>query len=294
MTLPSDATLLQPTPRQPVQHNSTATAMVLAAGRGERMRPLTDNTPKPLLTVQGKPLLQWHLEALARGGFNQVVVNTAWLGEQISNKYLDVFGLQPPSEINSSLSNTEQPVATTHLQYSHEGRDFGGALETTGGIVRALPLLCPSPANGVFWVLAGDVFAPDFTFRQADVERFMASGMLAHLWLVPNPAHHPNGDFGLAVAPDSGGAGIGLALNPPAGDPMPRYTYSTIGLYRAALFAQPWCDIPYGNPQGVKAALVHQLRAAMAQRQISAELYTGRWTDVGTPDRLAQLNTAQP
>ncbi len=270
-------------------HN-TISAMLLAAGRGERMRPLTDHTPKPLLAVQGKPLMQWHLEALARGGFDKVVVNTAWLGEQISAKYPRVFSPQPPSNGHESLSKQEQSTNTVHIQYSHEGRDFGGALETTGGIARALPLLCPAEANGVFWVLAGDVFAPDFVFRQADVDRFITSGKLAHLWLVPNPAHNPRGDFGLDVNPDNAND-VGLALNLPADDPQPRYTYSTIGLYRAALFAQPWCDIPSGNPQGVKAALVHQLRAGMAQQKITAQLYTGRWTDVGTPQRLEQLNT---
>ncbi len=252
------------------------------------MRPLTDHTPKPLLTVQGKPLMQWHLEALARGGFDQVVVNTAWLGEQIADKYPSIFSHQPPSVRPAQLLNQEQFAPTVHIQYSHEGRDFGDALETTGGIVRALPLLCPAQANGVFWVLAGDVFAPDFVFRQADVDRFIASGKLAHLWLVPNPTHNPKGDFGMSVAPDSDG--VGLALHLPADDPQPRYTYSTIGLYRAALFARPWCDIPSGNPQGVKAALVHQLRAGMAQQRITAQLYTGRWTDVGTPERLALLN----
>ena len=285
MTHRIDPTLtLSPTAsRQPVS------AMLLAAGRGERMRPLTDHTPKPLLTVQGKPLMQWHLEALARGGFDNVVVNTAWLGEQISQTFKSDLSLKPPSNITIALSNTEHASHTVHIQYSHEGRDFGGALETTGGIVRALPLLCPAQANGVFWVLAGDVFAPDFVFRQADVDRFVASGKLAHLWLVPNPTHNPRGDFGLALNPDST-TGVGLAMNLPADSTEPRYTYSTIGLYRAALFARPWCDIPSGNQQGVKAALVHQLRAGMDQQKITAQLYTGRWTDVGTPERLAQLN----
>ena len=284
-------------PPQPAFAHTTADhgvcAMLLAAGRGERMRPLTDHTPKPLLAVQGKPLMQWHLEALARGGFDRVVVNTAWLGDQIAEKYPSVFSPQPSSDGVNALSNQEQARDTVHIQYSHEGRDFGGALETTGGIARALPLLCPAQANGTFWVLAGDVFAPDFVFRQADVQRFIASGKLAHLWLVPNPAHNPRGDFGLALANDNAES-VGLALNLPADDPRPRYTYSTIGLYRAALFAQPWCDIPCGNPQGETAALVHQLRAGMAQQRITAQLYTGRWTDVGTPERLAQLNADTP
>ena len=138
-------------------------AMILAAGRGERMRPLTDHTPKPLLQVGGKPLMQWPLEALARGGFNQVVVNTAWLGEQISQTFGHDFILQPASNKSHTLSKQEQ----TTIGYSHEGLDFGGALETAGGIVRAFPSL-----GEVFWVLAGDVFAPDFVFSQAAVARF--------------------------------------------------------------------------------------------------------------------------
>jgi MurNAc alpha-1-phosphate uridylyltransferase len=272
--------------------------MLLAAGRGERMRPLTDATPKPLLVVQGKPLLQWPLEALARGGFDRAVVNTAWLGEQIAEMFQSFFSLQPSSNKLLQLSNQEQSTDAVQIRYSHEGRDFGGALETAGGIARALPLLCPPPdaaampADGVFWVLAGDVFAPDFVFRQADVDRFVASDKLAHLWLVPNPEHNPRGDFGLAADPGSAD-GTALALNLGANDPRQRYTYSTIGLYRAALFAPPWCDIGPGNPHGVKAALAPLLRAAMDQQRVSAELYTGRWTDVGTPQRLEQLNASQ-
>ncbi|MEY3445263.1 MAG: hypothetical protein RIR45_18 [Pseudomonadota bacterium] len=256
--------------------------MLLAAGRGERMRPLTDTCPKPLLAVQGKPLVQWPLEALARGGFAQAVINTAWLGEQLVSQFGSVFTPQAAHNMRTQLSNSEQIA----LQYSHEGRDFGGALETAGGIARALPLLCPPGAQGdatdAFWVLAGDVFAPDFVFTQAAVERFVASDALAHLWLVPNPEHNPKGDFGLAQ---------GLALNLPAHSTAPRYTYSTIGLYRKALFTAPWCHIAPGNPLGAKAALAPLLRAAMDQARVTAEIYTGRWTDVGTPQRLAQLNT---
>jgi MurNAc alpha-1-phosphate uridylyltransferase len=265
-------------------------AMLLAAGRGERMRPLTDTTPKPLLTVHGKPLMQWPLEALARGGFGPVVINTAWLGEQIAATFGDVFALQPPSNGPSVLSHQEQSVHRIELRYSHEGRDFGGALETAGGIARALPML-----GDVFWVLAGDVFAPDFVFERSAANQFMASDRLAHLWLVPNPEHHPKGDFGLAPLPGVAGAATadghcGLALNLDAADPRPRYTYSTIGLFRSALFEAPWCGIPPGNPQGVRAPLAALLRSAMDQGRVSAELYTGAWTDVGTPQRLAQLN----
>jgi len=234
--------------------------MILAAGRGERMRPLTDTTPKPLLEVRGKPLMQWPMEALAAGGFTELVVNTDWLGEQISGR----FGAEPQLGEQRALS----------ISYSDEGRDFGGALETAGGIVRALPRL-----GDIFWVAAGDVFAPDFAFTQASVERFAASGKLAHLWLVPNPPHNPKGDFGLSAE--------GLALNSAA----EKYTFSTIGLYRAALFTPPYCGIPAGNPAGLKAPLAPILRAAMDNELVSAELYTGQWADVGTPERLLQLNT---
>ena len=242
-------------------------ALLLAAGRGERMRPLTDTTPKPLLAVQGQPLLQWHLQALHAAGVERVVINTAWLGEQISDRFSNVFGLQRLLDKRGELL----------ISYSHEGLDFGGALETAGGIARALPQLGP-----VFWLAAGDVFAPDFVFDSAAVQAFEASGHLAHLWLVPNPAHNPKGDFGLSDQ--------GLALNLPAGDPAPRYTYSTIALLRAELFAPPWCDIPPGNPGGIKAPLAPLLRRAMDNGRVSAEIYAGRWTDVGTPERLAELN----
>ena len=246
----------------------TSQAMILAAGRGQRMRPLTDARPKPLLGVRGKPLIssgrwrRWRTE-----GFRRLVVNTAWLGDQIS----DFFGASPASTSHSSL-HILQGVA---VAYSHEGQDFGFALETAGGIARALPLL-----GEVFWVLAGDVYAPDFAFTQASVDRFLASGKLAHLWLVPNPPHHPAGDFGLSAQ--------GLALS----RAEIQYTFSTIALYRRALFGLPWCAIPSGNPQGTVAPLAPLLRAAMDAGQVSAELYTGAWTDVGTPERLAELNAS--
>lgn len=232
-------------------------AMVMAAGRGERMRPLTDSVPKPLLDVRGQPLVCWALDALARGGVREAVINTAWLGEQIERR----IGPHSAPGNDSLLS----------ISYSREGRDFGGALETAGGIARALPLL-----GDVFWVLAGDVYAPDFDFSPQASDGFLAGDQLAHIWLVPNPAHNPKGDFGLDHD--------GMALN----HAEPRLTYSTIGLYRRAFFD----SLPFGNPQGVKAPLAPLLRAAMDNRRVSAQLYEGRWTDVGTPERLAQINTA--
>ncbi|MES2484199.1 MAG: nucleotidyltransferase family protein [Pseudomonadota bacterium] len=239
-----------------------ADAIVLAAGRGERMRPLTDQCPKPLLAVRGQPLMRYHLQALAHAGFGRVVVNTAWLGERIEA----AFGATPRLDVAQDVGGLG---GILHIAYSHEGRDFGGALETAGGIARALPLL-----GEVFWVVAGDVFMPDFGFSRAAFDRFAAGSQLAHLVLVPNPPHHPRGDFGLAAD--------GRALN----DAPERYTYSTVGLYRKALFD----GLPAGNPQGIKAPLAPLLRAAMDNGRITAEIYHGPWTDVGTPERLAQLN----
>src|SRR6478672_6486009 len=151
-------------------------AMVLAAGRGERMRPLTDHTPKPLLPAHGKPLIEWHLDALARDGIREVVINTAWLEEQIPAALGDGsrFGLS--------------------IRYSMEGRDHGGALETAGGIAKALPWLGES-----FWLVSADIFSPDFRFDPAVAARFAAGTELAHLWLVRNPAFHPQGDFGIGA-----------------------------------------------------------------------------------------------
>jgi N-acetyl-alpha-D-muramate 1-phosphate uridylyltransferase len=249
---------------------ASAQAIVLAAGRGERMRPLTDTCPKPLLEVRGKPLMQWPLEALMRGGFRSVVVNTAWLGDQIEARFAN--GLDGGS--TSPFSDRTQIV------FSHEGRDFGAALETAGGIVRALPLL-----DEVFWVAAGDVFAPDFAFTQESVAAFTASSKVAHILLVPNPAHNPLGDFGLSAD--------GLALNLPKSAPQPKFTYSTIGLYRRDLFAAPYCAIEPGNPQGIKAALAPLLRAAMDQQLVSAQIYTGIWADIGTPERLRDINQSE-
>ena len=227
------------------------------------MRPLTDTTPKPLLKVLGKPLLWYPLQALAAGGVREVLINTAWLGEQMPAYFGEQF-VAPDNR-------------TVRLSYSHEGRDFGGALETAGGIVRALPQLAD-----VFWVAAGDVFAPEFDFSAEAYARFTASQKLAHIWLVPNPEHNPSGDFGLSAD--------GLALNLPRVEGQALFTFSTIALYKRAFFQAAWCPIPAGNPEGVKAPLAAMLRAAMDKGLVSASMYEGLWVDVGTPERLAQLN----
>ena len=221
-------------------------ALILAAGRGERMRPLTDHTPKPLIEVRGRRLIEWHLEALARAGVREVVVNTAWLEEQFP------AALGDGSRYGLSIT------------YSCEGRDHGGALETAGGIAKALPLL-----GDAFWVVSGDVFVPDFTFHPEDARRFAAGDALGQLWLVDNAPHHPNGDFGI----DADGLASRAA--------EPKFTWVSIGLFRAALFD----DIAVGK----KMALRPKLELALDERRLRASKYDGRWTDVGTMERLATL-----
>jgi N-acetyl-alpha-D-muramate 1-phosphate uridylyltransferase len=213
-------------------------AMILAAGRGERMRPLTDHAPKPLLEVLGKPLIQYHLERLAHAGITEVVINLAWLGAMIRARLGDgsAFGLR--------------------IRYSEESPS---ALETAGGIFRALPLL----GKGAFLVMNGDVFT-DYPVSHAS----LAANRDAHLVLVPNPPQHAEGDFGLEH---------GLAL-PSA--PL-QYTFSGIAVYRPEFFA---------NCVDGAFPLKPLLLRSMAARRCSAEIYTGIWEDVGTPERLAALN----
>lgn len=244
-------------------------ALILAAGRGERMRPLTDTCPKPLLKVRGKPLIVWHLEALARDGVRDVVINTAYLEEQFEPALGDgsAWGLR--------------------IRYSHERAEHGGALETAGGIAKALPLLAEAAGGErAFWVLAGDVFVPGLKFdaevaqafargADGDVDRSQGAPDLAQLWLVPNPAHVPQGDFALDAA-----GRIHHKTKAPAGTPT--FTYSTIGLYRPAMVD--------GVTVGEKAALRPCFDRAIDSGRLSGRVHTGEWTDVGTPERLATLN----
>lgn len=227
-------------------------ALILAAGRGERMRPLTDHTPKPLLVVRGKPLIVWHLEALVRDGVREVVINTAWLEDRI----VDMLG--DGSRYGASI------------HYSLEGRDHGGALETAGGIAKALPLLVDA-SRDCFWVVSGDVFLPGFRFDAASAQRFAQRNALAHLWLVPNAPHHPTGDFGIDTH--------GLASR----SAEPRLTWASVGLFRAAIVA----NVAVGQ----KLPLTPLLQAGTDAGRISAERYDGPWTDVGTVERLNALNT---
>jgi N-acetyl-alpha-D-muramate 1-phosphate uridylyltransferase len=230
-------------------------ALILAAGRGERMRPLTDHTPKPLLQVHGKPLIEWHIAALARAGVQDIVINTAWLEDQIVATLGDGarFGVR--------------------LHYSMEGRDCGGALETAGGMAKALPLLVNHP-DDAFWLVSADIYAPDFAFDRQAAERFTQSSAQAHLWLVPNPPFHPKGDFGLDAA------GYGLADGP--GSDGFTWTYANFALCRARLCAS--------IAPGARAALGPLLFAGMRERRITAEIYKGSWENVGTVVQLEALN----
>ena len=215
--------------------------MILAAGRGERMRPLTDHTPKPLLKVAGKPLIVWHVERLVLAGICDLVINHAHLGQQIEN----VLGDGAPWG--------------ARIRYSREGE--GRALDTGGGIFHALPLLGGAP----FLVVNGDVWC-DLDPRQLN----LAAGDLVQLVMVDNPPQHPAGDFHLA----------GGRLSATA---EPRLTYSGIGIYHPELF------------DGCSAGafpLAPLLRSAMTAGRAGGEHYRGRWTDVGTPQRLAELDRA--
>lgn len=230
-------------------------ALILAAGRGERMRPLTDHTPKPLLQVRGQRLIEWHLQALAQAGVCEVVVNTAWLEEQFEPALGDGsrWGLR--------------------LHWSREGCDHGAALETAGGIAKALPLL-----GEVFWVVSGDVFLPGFLFDAGPAGAVLDATHLAHLWMVANAPHHPRGDFCL------GAHGL-LGVTPEVPDAS-RLTWASVGLFHRAMFK--------GLPVGERLALRPLLESAIAQRRLGGTHWAGAWTDVGTPERLASLQDLSP
>ncbi len=211
-------------------------AMILAAGLGTRMGTLTDTTPKPLLRAGGKPLLQYHLEALARSGFRDVVINHARFGAQIEAR----FGVGKAFGLN--------------IQYSAEGE---APLETAGGIRQALPLIGQEP----FLVVNADVWT-DFDLACLHQRTPVA----AHLVLVPNPDHHPQGDFGLV-----GSQVIGL----------PQWTYSGIAVFQPRLFQ---------HLKPGRAPLAPLLREAIGQGTVTGELFTGRWFDIGSVERLNQLD----
>ncbi|MFC4308398.1 N-acetylmuramate alpha-1-phosphate uridylyltransferase MurU [Steroidobacter flavus] len=218
-------------------------AMILAAGRGERMRPLTDHTPKPLLTVAGKPMIQYHIEALAAAGVREIVINLAWLGAQIRAAIGDgsQFGVR--------------------IQYSDEG---DAALETGGGVFKALPLLAGPSGTDPFVVVSGDVWTE---YPLGDVIQRLSASDMAHFVVVPNPDFHARGDFGLA----------GDRLT----DNGERYTYANIGVMRPEFFA--------GSSPG-KFPLAPLMFNWIRQNRVSGELYRGVWHNVGTPQQLQQID----
>ncbi len=224
--------------------------MILAAGRGERMRPLTDHTPKPLLEAGGKALIVWHIERLVASGVTELVINHAHLGAQIEAALGDGarFGAR--------------------IRYSPET----SALETAGGIANALPLLAGDD-DAPFAVINGDVYCDyDFAGLSERAAALHANGDLAHLVLVDNPPHHPAGDFALRD-----GRITASTMNPEL------LTFSGVGIYHPRLFA--------GIARGTVAPLAPLLREAIAQHKVSGEHHRGIWVDVGTPQRLAELDT---
>jgi len=214
-------------------------AMILAAGRGERMRPLTDTLPKPLLEVGGKPLILWHIEKLVKSGFKTIVINIAHLGFKIP----ELLGDGSKYGINISYSDEQE----------------SGALESAGGIKKALTILGDEP----FLVVNGDVFC-DYEFDST----FNLEDNLAHLILVQNPEHNPNGDFGLKGT---------LVLN----EDDIQYTFSGIGYYNPKMFS----EIESG-----KSALAPLLRKFIKEKKVSGSIHHGYWHDIGTPQRLEEIN----
>lgn len=220
-------------------------AMILAAGRGERMRPLTDHCPKPLLTVGNKPLIVWQIERLVQAGIHEIVINYAWLGHQFPQM----------------LGDGSRWHAKLH--YSPEQ----SALETAGGIARALPLL----GEGVFLVVSGDIYT-EFDFARLHARAAMMQSQsrpLMHLVLVDNPDYHPEGDFGLDA-------------NQLVSTKLPRFTYANIGLFNTQSFIQldPQCPAKL-------APLIHE---AMTHNAVSGEHYRGMWHNIGTPGQLNALD----
>jgi MurNAc alpha-1-phosphate uridylyltransferase len=219
-------------------------AIVLAAGRGERLRPITDTIPKPLVPVAGKPLIVYHLEALARAGVRDVVINLSWLGDKLRAALAD---------------GSRYGVSIT---YSDEGPV---ALETGGGIFNAIRHLGPGP----FLVVNGDTFTDiDLSALRAKADADAGAGALARIVLVPNPTQHPRGDFGL-----EGDRVVALETE--------RFTYSGVGLYRPEFFA--------GCTTG-KFPLAPLLVRAIEAGRLRGQLHQGEWCDVGTPQRLAELD----
>lgn len=229
--------------------------MLLAAGKGTRMRPLTDNLPKPLLQAGGKMLIEYHLERLAHAGFSDIVINHAYLG----------------SMIESALGDGSRYGTMIHYSAEQEG------LETAGGIANALPLLTDAIRQRPFAVINADIFCEfDFASLHTVLQQLYSTAqtLLAHLILVDNPSHHSEGDFWLNL--QSG------QLTPAGGVACQKLTFSGIGVYHPALFT----SIVPGQSQ----KLAPLLRQVIACGKVSGQYFGGTWMDIGTPERLHELN----
>lgn len=234
-------------------------AMILAAGRGERMRPLTDTCPKPLLKVRGRPLIVWHILNLVKAGITEIIINHAHLGQMIVDTLGD--GSQYGAKLTYSAEET--------------------ALETAGGIAKALPLL--SDGTEPFIVVSGDIYIPHFNFAEClntleDKDMWgnphpLDQRDVAWLYMVKNPEFHPQGDFSLSL----------MGLKNEVREDMQRLTFGNIGVYRPEMFA--------GIQAGAYAKLAPILRDYADRGQLGGELYRGEWHNVGTPEQLAALNS---
>jgi MurNAc alpha-1-phosphate uridylyltransferase len=249
----------------------TTLAMIFAAGRGDRMRPLTDHRPKPLLEAGGKPLIVWQIEGLARAGFKTIVINHAWLGEQFEAR----------------LGDGSQWGVT--LRYSAEH----SALETAGGIAQALPLLEPGGAPSIFVAIAGDLYTAFDYATLLPAARRMAGEAIPgmHLVVVPNPPFHPRGDFSLRddgwltideVNEGNEGNEVDRADQVDKGLSWPRLTFASIGVYDSRMF--------HTIVPGTKRALTPYFFETIAQGRASGERYDGLWRNVGTPAHLAEID----
>ena len=235
-------------------------AMIFAAGRGTRMRPLTDTTPKPLLKVGGRMLIEYHLDKLGRAGVREVVINTSYLAGQF------------PTALGDGAR------WNLHIRYSHEGPQ---ALDTGGGMLHALPLL----GSDAFIAVNGDVWT-DFDFSGLQ----LAPGRLADLVLIDNPPQHPRGDFGI-----DGAGHLQAWADSSASGALRALTFAGIGVYRPQLFADWRRHV--GDPPGADAkpprfSIVPLLRALMPAGGVTWQYHAGEWADVGTPERLAALDDA--
>ena len=236
-------------------------AMILAAGRGERMRPLSDTTPKPLLEVGGTPLIVRQIRALARAGFTTITINVSHLADRMIAALGDggAFGVR--------------------IHWSRESEP----LETAGGIVNALPLLPEGPVL----IVSGDIFTDYDYGRLIRIAAHMAADAQAarvHLVMVPNPSYHPDGDFALGETGEDGRAPLQLRRSDPISSAESNLTYGNIGVFDTTLFR--------GHPRGARLALLPLLLDWIGQRRVSGERYDGRWENVGTPAELAKLDAA--